>query len=104
MSVRWLKTIRRLEDSIYLICHQRQRGVPKIEVTFDIDANGILNVSAKDQGTGKEQKIRIEASSGLSDDEIERMKKEAEANAEADKAAKEAVEKIQSSRHIGIYH
>jgi molecular chaperone DnaK len=70
------------------------RGVPKIEVTFDIDANGILNVSAKDQGTGKEQKIRIEASSGLSDDEIERMKKEAEANAEADKAAKEAVEKI----------
>jgi molecular chaperone DnaK len=71
-----------------------QRGVPKIEVTFDIDANGILNVSAKDQGTGKEQKIRIEASSGLSDDEIERMKKEAEANAEADKAAKEAVEKF----------
>lgn len=70
------------------------RGVPKIEVTFDIDANGILNVSAKDQGTGKEQKIRIEASSGLSDDEIERMKKEAEANAEADKAAKEAVEKV----------
>jgi molecular chaperone DnaK len=71
-----------------------QRGVPKIEVTFDIDANGILNVSAKDQGTGKEQKIRIEASSGLSDDEIERMKKEAEANADADKAAKEAVEKV----------
>jgi molecular chaperone DnaK len=70
------------------------RGIPKIEVTFDIDANGILNVSAKDQGTGKEQKIRIEASSGLSDDEIERMKKEAEANAEADKAAKESIEKI----------
>lgn len=70
------------------------RGVPKIEVTFDIDANGILNVSAKDQGTGKEQKIRIEASSGLSDDEIERMKKEAEANAEADKAAKESIEKV----------
>ncbi|MFT7591734.1 MAG: molecular chaperone DnaK, partial [bacterium] len=71
-----------------------QRGVPKIEVTFDIDANGILNVSAKDQGTGKEQKIRIEASSGLSDDEIARMKQEAEANADADKAAKEAVDKI----------
>ncbi len=70
------------------------RGVPKIEVTFDIDANGILNVSAKDQGTGKEQKIRIEASSGLSDAEIERMKKEAEANAESDKAAKEAIEKV----------
>jgi len=70
------------------------RGIPKIEVTFDIDANGILNVSAKDQGTGKEQKIRIEASSGLSDDEIERMKKEAEANAEADKAAKESIEKV----------
>lgn len=70
------------------------RGVPKIEVTFDIDANGILNVSAKDQGTGKEQKIRIEASSGLSDDEIERMKKEAEANAEADKKAKESIEKV----------
>ncbi|MCB9262014.1 MAG: molecular chaperone DnaK [Flavobacteriales bacterium] len=70
------------------------RGVPKIEVTFDIDANGILNVSAKDQGTGKEQKIRIEASSGLSDAEIERMKKEAEANAEADKKAKESIEKI----------
>lgn len=69
------------------------RGVPKIEVTFDIDANGILNVSAKDQGTGKEQKIRIEASSGLSDEEIDRMKKEAEANAESDKAAKEAIEK-----------
>lgn len=70
------------------------RGVPQIEVTFDIDANGILNVSAKDKGTGKEQKIRIEASSGLSDEEIEKMKKEAEANADADKAAKETVEKI----------
>ena len=70
------------------------RGVPKIEVTFDIDANGILNVSAKDEGTGKEQKIRIEASSGLTDEEIEKMKKEAEANAEADKAAKEKVDKI----------
>ncbi len=70
------------------------RGVPQIEVTFDIDANGILNVSAKDKGTGKEQKIRIEASSGLSEDEIEKMKKEAEANAESDKQAKEKVEKV----------
>jgi len=70
------------------------RGVPQIEVTFDIDANGILKVSAKDRGTGKEQSIRIEASSGLTDSEIERMKKEAEANAEADRQAKERVEKI----------
>ncbi|MCX2742912.1 molecular chaperone DnaK [Mangrovivirga sp. M17] len=70
------------------------RGVPQIEVTFDIDANGILHVSAKDKGTGKEQKIRIEASSGLTEEEIEKMKKEAEANAEADKAAKEKVDKL----------
>lgn len=70
------------------------RGVPKIEVTFDIDANGILSVSAKDQGTGKEQRIRIEGSSNLSKDEIERMKKEAEANADADKAEKEKADKI----------
>jgi molecular chaperone DnaK len=70
------------------------RGVPQIEVTFDIDANGILHVSAKDKGTGKEQKIRIEASSGLSDAEIERMKREAEANADSDKRAKEEVEKV----------
>ncbi|MDG1253097.1 MAG: molecular chaperone DnaK, partial [Schleiferiaceae bacterium] len=62
------------------------RGVPQVEVTFDIDANGILNVSAKDKATGKEQKIRIEASSGLSQEEIEKMKKEAEANADSDKA------------------
>ena len=70
------------------------RGVPQIEVTFDIDANGILNVSAKDKGTGKEQKIRIEASSGLSDAEIQRMKDEAKANEDADKAEKEKIEKI----------
>jgi molecular chaperone DnaK len=68
------------------------RGVPQIEVTFDIDANGILNVYAKDKGTGKEQKIRIESSSGLSKEEIEKMKKDAELNAEADKKKKEAVE------------
>ena len=73
------------------------RGVPQIEVTFDIDANGILNVSAKDKGTGKEQKIRIEGSSGLSQEEIDRMKKEAEANAEADKAAKEQIDKLNAA-------
>lgn len=70
------------------------RGVPQIEVTFDIDANGILNVIAKDKGTGKEQKIRIEASSGLSDDEIQKMKAEAEANADSDKKVKEETEKV----------
>ncbi len=70
------------------------RGVPQIEVTFDIDANGILNVSAKDKGTGKEQSIRIEASSGLSDAEIQRMKEEAAANAEADAKEKERIEKL----------
>ena len=70
------------------------RGMPQIEVTFDIDANGILNVSGKDKGTGKEQKITIEASSGLTDEEIEKMRNEAKANEEADKAAKEKVDKI----------
>ncbi len=70
------------------------RGTPQIEVTFDIDANGILHVKAKDKGTGKEQSIRIEASSGLSDEEIKRMKTEAEANAEADNQAKERIEKL----------
>lgn len=73
------------------------RGVPQIEVKFDIDANGILNVSAKDQGTGKEQKIRIEASSGLTEEEIEKMKKEAEANAEADKEEKEKIDKLNTA-------
>ena len=71
-----------------------QRGVPQIEVTFDIDANGIMNISAKDKGTGKEQSIKIEASSGLSDDEIKRMKAEAEANADADQKMKEEVELV----------
>ncbi|WP_264558880.1 molecular chaperone DnaK [Flavobacterium sp. N2270] len=70
------------------------RGVPQIEVTFDIDANGIIKVSATDKGTGKSHDIRIEASSGLTAEEIERMKKDAEANADADKAAKERVEKL----------
>ncbi len=68
------------------------RGVPQIEVTFDIDANGIVNVSAKDKGTGKEQKIQIQASGGLSDEEIEKMVKEAEANKEADKKKRESVD------------
>ncbi len=70
------------------------RGVPQIEVTFDIDANGILHVGAKDKATGKEQSIRIEASSGLSKDDIEKMKKEAEANADSDRAARERVDKL----------
>jgi molecular chaperone DnaK len=73
------------------------RGVPQIEVTFDIDANGILNVSAKDLGTGKEQKIRIEASSGLTDAEIQRMRDEAKANEAKDKAEKERIEKINNA-------
>ena len=73
------------------------RGVPQIEVTFDIDTDGILSVTAKDKASGKEQKIRIEASSGLSDDEIKRMKAEAEANAEADKKAKEEIDKLNAA-------
>jgi molecular chaperone DnaK len=71
-----------------------RRGVPQIEVTFDIDANGILKVSAKDKATGKEQAIRIEASSGLSKDEIDRMKAEAESNAENDKKEREKIDKM----------
>lgn len=74
-----------------------QRGIPQIEVAFDIDANGILNVSALDKATGKQQSIRIEASSGLSDEEIKRMKAEAEANAEADKKLKEELDKVNSA-------
>ncbi|PID94331.1 MAG: molecular chaperone DnaK [Bacteroidetes bacterium] len=73
------------------------RGIPQIEVTFDIDANGILNVTAKDKGTGKSQNIRIEASSGLSEEEINKMKAEAEANAEADKKEKEKIDKINNA-------
>ena len=71
-----------------------RRGVPQIEVSFDIDANGILKVSAKDKATGKEQAIRIEASSGLSKEEIDRMKAEAEANADADKKERERIDKL----------
>ncbi len=73
------------------------RGVPQVEVMFDVDANGILNVTAKDKGTGKEQKIRIEASSGLSDAEIQKMRDEAKANEEADKAEREKVEKVNAA-------
>ncbi len=73
------------------------RGVPQVEVTFDIDANGILNVSAKDKATGKSHNIRIEAKSGLTDDEIKRMKADAEANAETDKKAKEEIEKVNAA-------
>jgi molecular chaperone DnaK len=73
------------------------RGVPQIEVSFDIDANGILHVAAKDRGTGKEQRIRIEASSGLNDEEIRRMREEAKANAEADNKAKEKVDKVNTA-------
>jgi molecular chaperone DnaK len=76
------------------------RGVPQIEVSFDMDANGILSVSAKDKGTGKEQSIRIEASTGLSKDEIARMKAEAEANAEADREAKEKIEKLNAADNL----
>jgi molecular chaperone DnaK len=74
-----------------------QRGTPQIEVTFDVDANGILHVSAKDKGTGKEQKIRIEASSGLTDAEINRMREEAKANEAADKAEREKVDKVNAA-------
>ncbi len=73
------------------------RGLPQVEVSFDIDANGILNVSAKDKGTGKEQSIRIEASTGLTDDEIDKMKKEAKDNEEADKQAREKVDKLNTA-------
>lgn len=73
------------------------RGIPQIEVSFDIDANGILHVAAKDRGTGKEQRIRIEASSGLNDEEIKRMREEAKANAEADNKAKEKIDKINTA-------
>ncbi len=76
------------------------RGIPQIEVTFEIDANGILNVSAKDKATGKEQSIRIEASSGLTDAEIKRMKEEAEANAAADAKEKERVDKLNQADAI----
>jgi molecular chaperone DnaK len=73
------------------------RGIPQIEVTFDIDANGILHVNAKDRGTGKSQQIRIEASSGLSKDEIDKMKREAEMNADTDRKARERADKLNAA-------
>ena len=78
------------------------RGVPQVEVVFDIDANGILNVSAKDKGTGKEQSIRIEASTGLSKEEIAKMKAEAEANADADKQMRDKVDKINAAENLAF--
>ncbi|NTV83102.1 MAG: Hsp70 family protein, partial [Bacteroidales bacterium] len=73
------------------------RGIPQVEVTFDIDANGILHVAAKDKATGRSQQIRIEASSGLNQDEIDRMKREAQENAETDKKARESVDKLNAA-------
>jgi molecular chaperone DnaK len=78
------------------------RGVPQVEVTFDMDANGILKVSAKDKGTGKEQNIRIEASTGLSQEEIAKMKAEAAANADTDKQAKERAEKLNMADSLDL--
>ena len=77
-----------------------QRGTPQIEVAFDLDANGIINVKATDKATNKEQSIRIEASSGLTDAEVEKMKQEAEVNAEADKKIKEEIEKLNAADSI----
>jgi len=91
------KPIRQPRSELISLMPPSARGIPQIEVTFDIDANGILNVSAKDKGTGKEQSIRIEASSGLSDSEIEKMKKEAQENEEADKTAKERIDKLNAA-------
>src|SRR5690606_24546913 len=76
------------------------RGVPQIEVSFDIDANGILNVSAKDLGTGKQQSIRVESSSGLSKEEVERMRREAEAHADEDKKKRELIELKNQADHL----
>ena len=91
-SASFRATTRPSANSILSDIPPAPRGVPQIEVTFDIDANGILHVSAKDLGTGKEQKITITASSGLSKDEIEKMRKDAEAHAEEDKQQREEVE------------
>ena len=92
MKERWQQIINYLGNFELVGIAPAPRGVPQIEVTFDIDANGIVNVSAKDKGTGKEQKIQIQASGGLSDEEIEKMVKDAEANKEADKKKRESVD------------
>ena len=91
-SVRWLGTTRPWAASTWTGSPPARRGVPQIEVTFDIDANGIVNVSAKDLGTGKQQQITISGSTALNDDEVERMVKDAELHAEEDKKRKEEVE------------
>ena len=91
---RWQTRIRVLVYLTLMVFHRHHVDVPQIEVTFDIDANGILHVTAKDKGTGKEQKIRIEAGSGLSKEEIEKMKDEAKAHEAKDKAAREKVDKL----------
>ena len=92
MSAKWLPINKVLGQFDLVGIPPAPRGVPQIEVTFDIDANGIVNVSAKDKGTGKEQQIRIQASGGLSDADIEQMVKDAEANADTDKKRRAAVE------------
>ena len=92
MRVQWLLIIKLLGNFELVGIAPAPRGVPQIEVTFDIDASGMVNVSAKDKGTGKRQKIQIQASGGLSDEEISKMVKEAEANKEADKEKKESVD------------
>jgi molecular chaperone DnaK len=89
VNVPWQKDNRTIGRFILDGIPPSRRGVPQIEVIFDIDANGILHVTAKDKGTGREQSIRIEASTGLSDDEIKRMRDEAKANEETDKQARE---------------
>ena len=92
MKERWRQIIKSLGNFELVGIPPAPRGTPQIEVTFDIDANGIVNVSAKDKGTGKEQKIQIQASGGLSDEEIQKMVKDAEANKEADKKKRESVD------------
>ena len=92
MKEKWLQDNKLLGNFELVGIAPAPRGVPQVEVTFDIDANGIVNVSAKDKGTGKEQKIQIQASGGLSDEEINKMVKEAEANKDADKKKREAVD------------
>ena len=88
----WHRRIRRWGDSFWTVSCPAPRGVPQVEVAFDIDANGILNVSAKDRGTGKEQRITITGSSGLSKDDVETLVQEAEAHAEEDKRLREEIE------------
>ena len=101
MSARWHRVINHLGRFDLTDIPPAPRGQPQIEVTLDIDANGILNVSAKDKATGKEQSIQIKASSGLSDEEVEAMVKDAEAHADEDKKARELVDARNQRRWIG---